>query len=627
MLRGSLLLLVTITAACSSRADGGSAKAKQRLQPLVCADQPLVPTSHVTGNPQARRAAQAGLGFLTSSARTWTENHKCFGCHVQAVTMEALTVGMHHQYDVSTSDVGEMARALELGVTAGGRVTGVAFQAQAWARYDMWIDAAHTDDLLQYTTELIGLQHEDGSIPDDDRRLPITGGTMQTTYQAMQAWRQAFARTADDKWLAPMRKAEQYLSQQASRWDDETVYVQDINFALLGLVAAGVGNAEPSSQRLQKLLLSRQNADGGWALDSTSDALATGQTLYALRLAGRGDGDEPIERGTAWLVKHQVGDGGWHTIKTSQHGADKGEAMWAVLGLVSMDVTSIAVNGIQDGQHVAPSMQLAVQARDNLSGGIHKIELFLDDERIGGACGDKLVHAWNTAKLADGKHAVDVIATNTKGKTSRRRYEVYAGHTYLTQVGTRFDEAKLATTIALRNIALEAGGKVELAVYSADGDKRGARVHHAEQPSTPGAMTFSWNGTGADGKPQLGGKYLAALSYKDASGKVLHETEAMFVHDTEASQHRAWGEIEGNLALDDADAQGASANTMVELVNEKGEVVQRARSTEQGNYRFKSVAEGKYKVRTRKEGFKATEAEVQSTPAAKPAKADFKIKK
>ncbi|HSD90717.1 MAG TPA: carboxypeptidase regulatory-like domain-containing protein, partial [Kofleriaceae bacterium] len=555
--------------------------------------------------------------------------HNCFGCHVQAVTMEALTVGMHHQYDVGMADVDFMAKALDMGVTAGGRVTGAAFQGSAWARYDMWINPSHKQELMQYTDELLSLQQQDGSIPDDDARLPITGGTMETTYQAMQTWRQAFARTADDKWLAPMRKAEQYLARRSSDWKVGTeVYLQDVNFALLGLVAAGVGNGEAGSARLQKMLLSRQNQDGGWGLDAgQSDALATGQTLYALRMAGHGDGESAIDRGTKWLVAHQADDGAWRTYRSNQNGAEKGEGMWAVLGLVSMDVTSLAVNGLVDGQHVAPRMAIAIEARDNQpGGGVQKVELFLDDQPLTGACAGTLAYDWTTKDLTAGKHTIDVIATNNQAKTSRRRFEVYAGPVYLTELGTRFDEARQTTEVAVRNIALEATGKVALNVYATDGDKRGAKVFGTEQAGATGALTFGWNGVGTDGKPQPRGKYIAELAYLDAAGKVVQKTETMFVQDSEASQRQNYAEIEGQLAMDGAAGSGISANTTVELVNAQGEVVQRATSTAQGNYRFKAVAKGAYKVRTKKDGFKSQEATVEAKPAAPAAKADLRLK-
>ena len=618
-------VLLCLLAACSSSSSASETK-NASPKALVCDGVAAKPTPN-RGNPGARKAAQQGLGFLTRASQAWTEEHKCFGCHVQGVTMEALAVGMHHQYDVGLQEIDATAKALELGVTAGGRVTGAAFEGQAWARYDTWINANHGDQLLAYAQELTTVQAQDGSVPDDDARLPVTGGTMHTTYQAMQTWRQAFARTADDKWLTPMRKAEGYLARQSADWSTNSdVYLQHVNFALLGLVAAGTGPGEASAQRLQKILLARQHADGGWGLTSDgSDALATGQTLYALRLAGHGDGEAAIDRGTAWLLQHQGKDGAWRTITSSQHGAEKGEAMWAVLGLVAMDVTSVAVNGVIDGQHVAPTMAITVEARDNQAGGVAKVEMFLDDRPMAGACAGTLAYVWNTAGLQEGKHTIDVVATNTLAQISRRRFEVYAGNTYLTDLGTRFDEARQTTEIGVRNIALAATGKVGLAIFATDGDgHRTAQVFAASQPGTPGAMTFSWNGTGTDGKPQAKGRYIAELSFLDGKGAAVQKTETVFVQDTEAAQRAQYGEIEGNLSFE---ANGAdSANTELELVDATGTVVQRVHTTEKGNYRFKAVGKGGYKIRAKKAGFLAKEADVMAAPASKPSKADLKLK-
>jgi hypothetical protein len=64
---------------------------------------------------------------------------------------------------------------------------------------------------------------------------------------------------------------------------------------------------------------------------------------------------------------------------------------------------------------------------------------------------------------------------------------------------------------------------------------------------------------------------------------------------------------------------------VVELVDEKGRVVQATRSNEAGQYRFKSVDKGQYKVRVRKEGFKDAELSVSSAPATQAA-ADVTLK-
>jgi hypothetical protein len=306
--------------------------------------------------------------------------------------------------------------------------------------------------------------------------------------------------------------------------------------------------------------------------------------------------------------------------------------MWAVLGLVAMDVTSVAVNGLTDGQHVAPIMKLEIAAQDNLAGGIGKVEIYVDDERVAGACASTLTHHWNTNGLADGRHTVDIVATNTKQQTSRRRYQLYAGDTYLTELGTRFDEAKQATEVAVRNIAPSAAvaGKVALSVFATKGasNERGERVFATEQPGTPGPMTFGWNGTGNDGKARPRGRYIAELAFHDGKGKVVQKIETLFLQDTESAQRANYGEIEGQLSLEAGDAAtGLSANTDVELLDQAGNVVQRVRSTEQGQYRFKNVTKGAYKVRMSKSGWKPQELDVNAAPASKPSKVDAKMTK
>lgn len=148
-------------------------------------------------------------------------------------------------------------------------------------------------------------------------------------------------------------------------------------------------------------------------------------------------------------------------------------------------------------------------------------------------------------------------------------------------------------------------------------------MYTTEQAGTPGAMTFAWNGNGGDGKAQPRGRYIAELEMRDKAGKLVQRSETVFTQDSEAAQHAQFGEIEGQLNL----AGGAaSANTTVDLVNDKGEVVQRVQSNEAGNYRFKSVSKGAYKIRVTKQGFAAKEAAVEAKPAAPASKADIQLK-
>lgn len=592
----------------------------------------LTPTKATSsrGDAKSREAAHKGLTFLSKSSQKWTQQHNCFGCHVQAVTLEALTVGKKHQYDIAPGDIEAMVKALKMGVTAGGRVTGVAFEGSAWAKYDQLVSEREMDQLLKYAKELTGMQAKDGSIPDDDARLPVTGGTMQTTFQAAQTWRQAFARTADEKWLPPLRKAEAFLSGQSAKWSTtgSKVYLQDVNFALLGLVSSGVSRTETSSLRLQRMLLERQNQDGGWGLEKAkSDAFATGQTVYALKMAGYSDDDAAVSKGMKFLIGAQDASGAWRTYNSGQGGAEKAESMWAVLGLVTVDVASVAVKGLADGQHVEPKMPLKITAVDNQGGGIAKIEIFVDDLSVRVGCGASLDHTLDTEKLTKGKHVIEVVALNAKGKESRRRYEVYAGDVFLTDVGAQFDERKQHSVVSLRNIApdSEKAGAVELEVWTvtdgADATAK-AKVFTTSRKGEQGGLSFEWDGKGADGKVLPRGRYVAKVAFKDAAGKVRQNESALFFHDSEDVQARKFGQVEGQISTKSG---GLSSNTEIELLDERGNVVQRTRTTDQGNYRFKNVNEGKYKVRAKKDGFESRESDVSPAPMAAPAKASMAL--
>jgi hypothetical protein len=378
--------------------------------------------------------------------------------------------------------------------------------------------------------------------------------------------------------------------------------IQDLNYAIIGLLAAGVSSSEDAMINLARILTSQQSREGGWPLTrgGSSEVFATGQSLYVLRLMGQGDSDPAVARGTQWLIEKQHKDGSW-----SSAGFGKAEAMWAVLGLVSIDVLSVSVRGIDNGQHVSGQHAIAVQAKDNAGGGVVQVELYVDDLRVHGACGASLTYTWDTAGLEDGKHVVDVRARNARGEVSRRFVEVYAGNVYLTQIGTRFSAG--GTEIALRNIGPSDGqNRVKLEVFAGTETEgrvaAGHKLHSMEQAGRQGAMTFQWKGEGASGR-ELGQKYVARLTYSDRSGRSIQREEVVFVHDTAEAQKQNWAQLEGTLNLPDG---AAAQNAMVELVDEQGRVVQRTTSTKTGTYRFRNIqAQEGYKVRVSKKGFSA----------------------
>jgi hypothetical protein len=108
------------------------------------------------------------------------------------------------------------------------------------------------------------------------------------------------------------------------------------------------GNSDSQTcESLLTRLRSLQRADGGWsqAPDRTSDAFATGQSLYGLFRAGIPLADPAVRRALAYLAKSQAADGTWPMTsrpdpETSKPADDLNPiayaaAAWAVIGMAS----------------------------------------------------------------------------------------------------------------------------------------------------------------------------------------------------------------------------------------------------------------------------------------------------
>jgi squalene-hopene/tetraprenyl-beta-curcumene cyclase len=411
-----------------------------------------------------------------------------------------------------------------------------------------------------------------------------------------------------------MRRAEAYVHAEAERLAaDVNSPVENVSYAIVGLANAGASRSEATVQHLAQNLLESQNTDGGWPLarSSASAAISTGSALYALRLLGYSDQDRAVTRGSQWLVAHQSEDGGW-----SHGGSARGEAMWAVLGLVTTDVVSVDVQGIQDGAHLDGTVPVQIRARDNEGGSVQRIDVSLDDVTVRSECATQSTYSLDASTLGDGVHMIDIAAVNARGQTTHRRVQFYAGAFYLTELGSRFEDN--GTTFALRDIAPPSTShRVELHVFATRDTNgtptRAAEVFHTTQTGAQGPLRFFWNGQDTAGHAQPHARYIAELRFVDAAGNVVQRQETNFVHDTPESQRQQYGEVEGQL---DADGRAAIANAQVELVDRNGNVVQTVNSTATGNYRFRGVSGGGYHVRVHRSGFRDAELPVNAAPAA-----------
>ncbi|MGE0610535.1 MAG: prenyltransferase/squalene oxidase repeat-containing protein [Pirellulales bacterium] len=274
--------------------------------------------------PELAARVERAVALIQASATRYTEERKCFSCHHQ--TLSALAVqnaaaagwaadkpAVRQQSEFTIRYFAELRDKVAAGegvlggpYTAGYALAGLA--ADGWPADDV------TAALVQY---LLQRQQEDGRWKIQTHRPPLEDSDFTATALAVRGLR-LYA-------TAEQRQAIEERCIRALGWlaDAEPQSTEDQTLRLLGLhwcrdiTAATLEDQERRSRAtLQAVerLLGEQRQDGGWGqtADSTSDAYATGQALFALSEAGGVAADRPEwARGKEWLLSSQLPDGSW----------------------------------------------------------------------------------------------------------------------------------------------------------------------------------------------------------------------------------------------------------------------------------------------------------------------------
>ncbi len=159
---------------------------------------------------------------------------------------------------------------------------------------------------------LAAKQFPDGSWRPWAPRPPMEFSAVSATalsIRALKAYAPPGSRAEFEKRIAAGRE---FLRNATPRTTEEKA------MRLLGLQSSEATAKEIDAATRE--LIAAQRADGGWAqLDTlASDAYATGQALYVLRIAGGVTNQDPVyRRGVAYLLGAQEADGTWHVASRS----------------------------------------------------------------------------------------------------------------------------------------------------------------------------------------------------------------------------------------------------------------------------------------------------------------------
>ena len=313
---------------------------------------------------RVHQAVDRSIKYLQTETAAWLSTRKCAACHHAPLPLWALAEAERQGYaidkkflaDTFESLLGSRDKLLASKVFPDpaappdprpqGRGLNMGLPMLAVAAQSLPApNEGQKQSLKSIAEEIVRKQQRDGSWEffATLRRPPINES--QTTDAAWII----LALQAQAGPDAP--KAHREALAKATAWLDGAK-ASDLHQDRVMKVILGVrlGKPRKALQATIDELLGLQRADGGWSQtvpEPTSDAFATGQTLYALSLAGLTPERTEIKRGIAFLAATQTPDGSWPmTSRATPNGEPGGAKLltpitcaasaWATLGLARL---------------------------------------------------------------------------------------------------------------------------------------------------------------------------------------------------------------------------------------------------------------------------------------------------
>ncbi len=285
----------------------------------------------------------------------------CISCHQQSLPLAAIGFAKRHQVKVDTDAERQLVEMMHAGELKNIESDWQSLfhpdpvQTKGYTLFGYAADELPADEFTDsWVHHLSVIQGEDGRWFNNLPRPPLQTGDVGATALAIHALQHYPLPGRRAEFTKRVDRARQWL------WTVKPENNVGRGFQILGLAWAG----EPAGrlQPLAKALLAEQHSDGGWSQLPAlkSDAFATGQTVYALRVGAGIAGSHPaIDRAWRYLLQTQLDDGTWYvrrrafpfqpTMKSGfPHGRDSwisaAATSWAVLALSLPEETKVTAD-------------------------------------------------------------------------------------------------------------------------------------------------------------------------------------------------------------------------------------------------------------------------------------------
>lgn len=289
---------------------------------------PLWSADEHVSHSAVRTAVQKSLPYIAERGQWWIDAKKCVTCHRVAFTVWAHVSAAEANMDVDKQQIHawidwsftSMLEKNDKGIVAGTtNLDGVAQMVFATRGTQL------TEVQQAQRTQLLRLL-EEGQQPDGSWKpagqLPSQKRPSEETVYVTTGWNRLLGQ--------PMGLSADASENALSflRSDVELISTESLVVRVLGSAD------EVSKGRAVEALLDEQNQDGGWGWirRQESDAMATGQVLFALSSMADSEAvRSQISAAQSWLVATQTQDGSWAvkgTKKKKQNSVEETATYW-----------------------------------------------------------------------------------------------------------------------------------------------------------------------------------------------------------------------------------------------------------------------------------------------------------
>ncbi len=249
-----------------------------------------------------RHTITKGLAYIAKSGNVWMEEKNCNGCHHLPEMLWSHREAQRRGFAI------DQAKYDEWLAWAKPKVKGIAAGVEQVAFMTMALPEQPPEDARKLITDAL---QKDGTWKPAGQFVAQRRATDEAKLNSMRIFLLGLAGTESGRRTADEARAKSGAWMTATQAAHPPQAIDTVAFQALYAQKFGLKEERAAAQTA---LLNHQREDGGWSWvigDPQSDALATGQVLYALHELGDAGSKDAIERGQQWLIRNQAADGSW----------------------------------------------------------------------------------------------------------------------------------------------------------------------------------------------------------------------------------------------------------------------------------------------------------------------------